>query len=100
VLLVERVEAVLVEGRQRRHRRRQHRHRVRVGGEAAEELAEVLVQHRVLADLGLEAGQLVVGRQLAVDEQPGDLEEAGLLGELLDGVAAVAQDARRRRRCR
>jgi hypothetical protein len=93
VLVVERVQAVLVEGRQRAHGRRQHGHRVGVGREAAEELAEVLVQHRVLADLGLPAVELVRGRQLAVDEQPGDLEEAGLLGELLDRVAAVAQDA-------
>ena len=32
-------------------------------------------------------------RQLAEEEQVGDLEERALLGELLDRVAAVAQDA-------
>jgi hypothetical protein len=52
------------------------------------------VQHRVLLDLGREAGQLGLGRQLALQEQPGDLEEARLLRQLLDRVAAVAQDAR------
>ena len=35
----------------------------------------------------------VLGRQLAVDEQVGDLEEARLLRELLDRVAAVLEDA-------
>ena len=33
-------------------------------------------------------------RELAVDEQVGDLEVGGLLGELLDRVAAVAEDPR------
>src|SRR6185437_8518054 len=33
-------------------------------------------------------------RQLTVDQQVGRLDEGGLLGELLDRVAAVAQDAR------
>ncbi len=93
LLLVEGVEAVLVEGRQRRDRRRQHRHRVRVAGEAGEERLEVLVQHRVAADPVLELGQLVLRRQLAVDQQVGHLDEGGLLGQLLDGVPAVAQDA-------
>ena len=32
-------------------------------------------------------------RQLAVAQQPRDLEEGRLLGELLDRVAAIAQDA-------
>ena len=35
-----------------------------------------------------------VGRQFAVDQQVADLDERRLLGELLDRVAAVAQDAR------
>ena len=38
--------------------------------------------------------QLGRRRQVAVDQQVGDLQEAGVLGELLDRVAAVAQDAR------
>src|SRR5660397_207418 len=33
-------------------------------------------------------------RQFAVDEQVAHLEEGRVLGELVDGVAAVAQDAR------
>ena len=34
----------------------------------------------------------VLGRQFAVDQQVADLDEGRLLGELLDRVAAVAQD--------
>ena len=94
LLVVERVEGVLVERRQRRYCRRQHRHRVRVAREAVEELAQLLVQHRVALDVGLEVGQLRRGRELAVDEQVGDLGKARLRRELLDRVAAVAQDAR------
>ena len=37
--------------------------------------------------------ELRLGRQLAVDEQVGDLEVGRLLGELLDRVAAVLEDA-------
>ena len=34
----------------------------------------------------------VLGGQLAVDEQVGDLEVGRLFGQVLDGVAAVAED--------
>ena len=91
--LVERVQRVLVEGRQRRHRRRQHRHRVGVAREPVEEPLQVLVQQGVPGDPGREARQLVRGRQLAVDQQVAGLQERRVLRELLDRVAAVAQDA-------
>jgi hypothetical protein len=90
---IEGIQRILVEGRQRRHRRRQHGHRVRIAREAVEEVAEILVQHRVHADLVLERAELILGRKLAVDQQEGGLEEARLLGQLLDRVTAVAQDA-------
>jgi hypothetical protein len=35
----------------------------------------------------------LVGRRLAVEQQPGDLEVRAVLRELLDRVAAIAQDA-------
>ncbi len=44
--------------------------------------------------------ELLGGGQLAVDQEVGDLEVGGLLGQLLDRVAAVAEDARPRRRAR
>ena len=92
LLRVEQVEAVLVEGGQRADRRGQHRHRVRVAGEPVEEPAQVLMQQGVHVDQPDEVGQLLGGRQLAVDQQVGDLQERGVLGELLDRVPAVAQD--------
>ncbi len=94
LLVVERVEAVLVEGRQRADRAGQHRHRVRVAREPVEEVPQVLVQQRVPADLVGERLQLGRRRQLAVDQQVADLEEGRPLGQLVDRVAAVAQDAR------
>ena len=50
------------------------------------------MQQRVVGDPLAEVEQLLVGGQFAVDQQPRDLEEGALGGELLDGVAAVAQD--------
>lgn len=93
LLLVERVVAVLVERRQGADHRRQHRHRVGVAREALVETLDVLVQQGVLRDLVLEDGELVDRGQLAVDQQGGHLKEGGALGQLLDRVAAVAEDA-------
>ena len=91
---VEDVLGVEVEGRQRGDRRDQHPHRVGVVVEALEEaLAHVLVDERVVGDLVAPRLELRRGRQLAVEEQVGDLEVGRLLGQLLDRVAAVAQDA-------
>ena len=44
-------------------------------------------------DSGCELLQLLLGGQFAVDKQVADLDEIRLLGELLDRVAPVAQDA-------
>ncbi len=92
VLPVERVEAVLVERRQGRDGRGEHGHRVGVAREPVEEPPQALVQQGVPTHVVSEGGQLRGGGQLAVDQQVGDLEEGGALGELLDGVTAVAQD--------
>ena len=54
---------------------------------------DVLVHERVVGDLVHPGVVLVLGRQGAVDQQVGDLEEVGLLGQLLDRVAPVLQDA-------
>ena len=91
--VVERVERILVVGRQRVGCAGQHRHRMRVAREAVEEPLQVLVQQRVPLDLGGELLQLFLGRQFAVDQQITDLDEIRLLRELLDRVAAIAQDA-------
>ena len=87
------VEGVVVERRQRGDRGGQDGHRVGVVVEAAEEVLLRLVHHRVMRDLVLEIRELRLVGQLAVDQQVGHLEEARLLGQLLDRVAAVEQDA-------
>ena len=61
-------------------------------------LLDVLVHERVDRDLVRPLVELRLRRQLAVDEQVGDLEVGRLLGELLDRIAAVLEDPRCRRR--
>ena len=93
LVLVVDVLRVGVERRQRADRRQQHPHRVRVVAEAVEELLDVLVDVGVHGDLVHPVVELVARRQLAVDQQVGDLEVGRLLAELLDRVAAVLEDA-------
>ena len=64
-----------------------------ISWEPVEEALEVLVQQGMPADPVVEGAQLISGRQHAVDQQVRDLGERGLLGELLDAVPAVPQDA-------
>ena len=98
---VEDVLGIEVEGRQSGDGRHQHPHRVGVVVEALEEsLAYVLVDEGVEGHLALPGIELFGGRQVAVQEQVRHLEVGGLLGQLLDRVAPVAEDARRRRRDR
>ncbi len=56
-------------------------------------MQHVLVDELVLAEQAAEVRELGGRRQLAEDQQVGRLDEARPLGELLDGIAAVAQDA-------
>ena len=93
VVRVADVAGVGVERRQRADRGHQHAHRVGVVAEALHEALDVLVHERVVGDLVHPGVVLLLGRQLAVDEEVGDLEEVGLLRELLDRVAAVLEDA-------
>ena len=81
-----------VEGRERADPGEQHPHRVGVVAEALEEVLEVLVDVGVVGDVEDPALELGGGRQLAEDQQVGDLEEGRALAELLDRVAAVFED--------
>ena len=94
LLLVFDVLGVGVERGERADPGEQHPHRVGVVAEALEELLEVLVDEGVVGDVVDPAVELRAGRQLAEDQQVGDLEEGGALAELLDRVAAVFEDAR------
>ena len=73
--------------------RDEHRHRVAVPGEAVEEAGERIGDALERPDLGPPARALRGSRQFAVQDQPGDVEVGRASGELVDGVAAVAEDA-------
>src|SRR5215467_2090368 len=60
--------------------------------EALHELLQVLVNPCVMRDVVHPVLHLLAGGQLAVEEEVGNLEVAGALGELLDGISAVAQE--------
>jgi len=60
--------------------------------EPVDEQLDVLVQDRMCGELCTTPSS-VTRSQLALDDQIGDLEEGALLRQLLDGIAAVAQDA-------
>ena len=85
------VESVVVEAGHRAEHADQHRHRMGVVAEAEQEGAEGLVHHRVMRDLMLELREFLRVRQFAVHQQISDFQEAGMLGELFDRVAAIHQ---------
>ncbi len=93
VLGIRDVLGVGVEGRERTDRAQQHPHRVRVVAEPLEELRHVRVHVGVQAHLVLPRLELGRRRQLSLEQEVRGLEEARLLRDLLDRVAAVAQDA-------
>jgi hypothetical protein len=87
------VERVMIEGRQGTDDAAAHRHRMGVAPEATIELAELLVDHRVVSDVLDEFFLLRLVRQLALHQQVAAFHEVALLGELGDVVAAIEQDA-------
>ena len=87
------VGGVVIEGRERADAAGHHRHRMRVAPEALEEPAHLLVHHRVVGHAVVEIGLLRRRRQLAVEQEVAGLQEVAVLGELLDRIAAIEQDA-------
>jgi hypothetical protein len=63
------------------------------GREPFEVVPEPFVQQLLLAEQVAELLALAARGQVAEDEQVGGLDEGAVLGQLLDGVAAIAQDA-------
>ena len=84
---------VRVEGREGADAAEQHPHRMRVVAEGLEQVLDVLVDEGVVGDVEGPALELGLGRQLAEDQQVGDLQVGGVLAELLDRIAAVLEDA-------
>ena len=64
-----------------------------IAPEALEEPGHLLVDHRVVGDGMLECAALGLVRQFAVIEQIAGLDEVAIFGELLDGIAAMQQNA-------
>ena len=88
------VPALWEEGGQGGYRRDQYPRGVGIVAEPLQDpLVEILVDQCCFGDLGLPALQLVTVGQLAGDQQVGHLQEAALLGQLFDWVAAVAEVA-------
>src|ERR1700737_437944 len=61
--------------------------------EAVDQLLDVLVEERVMGDRVHPVATLSGIGQVAVYQEVGDLEEAAAFGQLLDRIAAVAEDA-------
>src|SRR6266545_47653 len=93
LLGVEDVLRLRIERREGRDGTAQHRHRVRVVAEPFEEFSDVLVHVCVVRDVVRPLLVLGLRRQLALAQQPRHLQESRVLGELLDRVAAVAEDS-------
>ena len=89
-----------VEGRERADAGEQHPHRVGVVAEALEELLEVLVDVGVVGDVEDPAVELRRGRQLAEDQQVGDLEEGRASHRAARSSSRGVRGSPRRRRCR
>ena len=84
---------VVIEGRQRADAAGHHRHRMRVAPEALEEPAHLLVHHRVVGHPIVEIRLLRGGRQFAIEQQVAGFQKIAMLGDLLDRIAAIKQDA-------
>jgi hypothetical protein len=93
VLGLREVHVVVIEGRQRPHHAAHDRHRMGISAETAEEELHLFVQHGVVGDRVFELFLLLGVRQFAVDDQIGHFQEVRMLGQLLDGIAPVFQDA-------
>lgn len=59
--------------------------------EGLDQILDVRVKHRMIANFLLPLRELGSGGQFAEDHEVRDLEEARVLRELLDGVTPVAQ---------
>jgi hypothetical protein len=87
------VGGVVIERRQRADAAGHHRHWMRIAPEALKEPAHLLMHHGVARDAVVEVGLLARRRQFAVQQQIASFEEVAVLGQLLDRVAAIQQDA-------
>ena len=93
---LERGVGLRVERAQARQPDDQGAHGVGVGRQGGHGLLDSLGNHSVLHHEPLPVVALALVRELAVQNEVGDVQIRGALGELLDGVAPVPQDALKR----
>ncbi len=84
---------VVIERRQRADRGHHDRHRMRVAAEALEEAGHLLMHHGVARDAIVEIRLLRAGRQFAIEQKIAGLQKIAVLGELLNRIAAIEQNA-------
>ncbi len=87
------VDRVVIEGGERADHAHHDRHGMRVTPEAGVEPGHLLMHHGVHGDAMGEILVLRFRRQLAIEQQVAGLEEGAVLGELVDRIAAIEQDA-------
>ncbi len=88
------IHIVVIKSRQRADHAYHDCHRVGIAAKAAIETDHLLMQQIMLAHGLAERGLLDGRRQLPEHEQIGHLKKVALLGQLLDGITAIRQDAR------
>src|SRR5262249_11457949 len=71
----------------------EHAHRMRIVVEAAHESLYVFMDPGVVRDLPCPLLEGLLRRQLAAEQEVGDLEKRRPLRELLDGIASIPEDA-------
>ena len=92
LVVVRNIGGVRVERGQRIDGGGKHAHRVSGARERTHEGTEVFANHRLVIDVRAELLILSPARQLAVAQQPRHFQKIGVLAQLLDGVATVAQN--------
>ena len=83
----------MIESRQRADHTAHHRHRVRIAAEAIKKAAQLFMQHGVV---GHALAKFLILRgigQIAIQQQIGNFQEARFFGQLINGIAAIKQDA-------
>ena len=65
---------------------------MRVAAEALEEAGHLLMHHGVARDAIVEIRLLRAGRQFAIKQKVAGLQKIAVLGELLNGIAAIEQN--------
>ena len=87
------IHLVVIERRQGSNDAAHNGHRMRITAETLEEVAHLVVQHRVVFDGVMEALVLFRCRKLAVKQEVADFQVVGVFCQFLDWVASVQENA-------